>query len=108
MNAEEKRNVIQGSEIDAGKDVNIGDRTTVNVYGMEASKGDLEFFIKFFMGLIAVFAIAFLVFLIWFPDPKSTIFDYIKAFVCGGVFALVTLLLVFLLRSKYQSSITIK
>ena len=98
------KNVVQGSEIEAGGDVNIGDRTTINVYGFEANKKDLEFVIKFYMGLIVLFAIAALVFLVY-PAPKENLQDYVAAFAAGGFFALASLLLVVFIKANRESSI---
>ncbi len=65
----QEKNIIQGSDISAGGDVNIGDKTTINVYGLEANKGDLEFVIKLYVGLIGLFAIASIVFLVSPSQP---------------------------------------
>lgn len=99
------KNSTDGSTITAGGRVNIGDRTTINqVFKMDATQGDLDFFTKFYMVLIAIFAIATLVLLI-FPQPKHSLIDYIGSFAAGGFFALGSLILVFFLRSKQKSSI---
>lgn len=101
---ENKKNSIEGSSISAKGNVSIGDRTTVNqIFKMEATQGDLDFFTKFYMVLIAIFAIASLILL--FPQPKNSVSEYIGSFAAGGFFALGSLILVFFLRSKKQISI---
>lgn len=102
-----QKNTIEGSEISAKGDVYIGDKKTVNVYGVEASQGDVDFVIKFFMLLALLFIITFIVTL-FFPGPKKGITDFIASFAAGGFFGLIALLIVFLVRSKKKSSITIK
>jgi hypothetical protein len=103
--AKKKKNVLESSKISAKRNVNIGDRTTINVYGLEANQGDLEFVIKIYGGLVGFFAIAALVLLV---TPKPVIFpnDYIASFAAGGFFALGSLILVVFLRSKQKSSIS--
>ncbi|MBN2175741.1 MAG: hypothetical protein JW731_16545 [Bacteroidales bacterium] len=99
------KNTADGSTINAGGKVSIGDRTTINqVFNMDATQGDLDFFTKFYMVLIAIFAIAMLV-LLFYPWPKNSLFDYLGSFAAGGFFALGSLILVFFLRSKQKSSI---
>lgn len=98
------KNVVQGSEIEAGGDVNIGDRTTINVYGFEARKKDLEFVIKLYMALIVLFAIAALIFLVY-PAPKEKLQDYAAAFAAGGFFALASLLLVVFINANRQPTL---
>jgi hypothetical protein len=53
--AKKKKNVLESSKISAKRNVNIGDRTTINVYGLEANQGDLEFVIKIYGGLVGFF-----------------------------------------------------
>ncbi len=103
----QQKNTIEGSEISAQGDVHIGDKKTINVYGVEASQRDVDFVIKFFMFLALLFIITFIVSL-FFPGPKKGIVDFIASFAAGGFFGLIALLIVFLVRSKKQSSITIK
>ena len=103
----QQKNTIEGSKISAKGNVHIGDKKTVNVYGIEASQRDLDFVIKFFMLLSLLFIITFIVTL-FFPGPKKSIVDFIASFAAGGFFGLTALLIVFLVRSKKKSSITIK
>lgn len=105
--ANQQKNTIEGSEISAQGNVHIGDKKTVNVYGIEASQRDVDFVIKFFMLLALLFIITFIVTL-FFPGPKKGIVDFIASFAAGGFFGLTALLIVFLVRSKKKSSITIK
>ncbi len=103
----QKKNTIEGSDISAQGNVFIGDKKTINVYGMEASEGDVDFVIKFFMFLATLFIITFIVTL-FYPGPKKQIIDFIASFAAGGFFGLIALLIVFLVHSKRKSSITIK
>ncbi|MBT8204122.1 MAG: hypothetical protein KJO20_01980 [Eudoraea sp.] len=100
--AKKTKNTVQGTEIDAGGDVTIGDRKVINVYGMETNQGDIEFVIKFFVFLMGLFAVSSIVFLV--INPQNTI----ASFAAGGFFVLLALLIVVLLRSKSQSSVNIK
>ncbi|ARV12217.1 hypothetical protein BTO09_07560 [Gilvibacter sp. SZ-19] len=92
-----QRNTADGASIDAGGDVSIGD--TINVYGVNADRKDIEFVIKFFVGLMALFAIASLVFLVLNPS------NYIASFASGGFFVLLALLIVVLIRTKRHSDV---
>ncbi len=95
-----QHNTADGATIDtAGGNVKIGD--TINVYGVEAKTKDIEFVIKFFVILMAVFAIASLVFLVFNPA------NYIASFAAGGFFVLLALLIVVLIRSKKHEPIQI-
>lgn len=101
--AKNEKNIVVDSTVSAEGDVNIGDRTTINqIFKMEATQGDLDFFTKFYMALIAIFAIVSLILL--FPQPKNSVSEYIGSFAAGGFFALGSLVLVFFLRSKKQIS----
>jgi hypothetical protein len=95
------KNTVEGTSIDAQGDVTIGDRKTINVYGVEANAKDIVFVIKFFVVLMSVFAIASLVFLVFNPA------NYIASFAAGGFFVLLALLIVVLIRSKRQAPINI-
>ena len=97
-----QKNTVEGTSIDAQGDVTIGDQKTINVYGVQANTKDIEFVIKFFVVLMAVFAIASLVFLVFNPA------NYIASFAAGGFFVMLALLIVVLIRSKKQGAIHIK
>ena len=103
----QQKNTIESSKISAQGDVHIGDKKTVNVYGVEASQRDVDYVIKFFMLLAFLFIITFIVSL-FFPGPKKGVVDFIASFAAGGFFGLIALLIVFLVRSKNKSYITIK
>ncbi len=105
--SKQQKNTIEGSDISAQGNVFIGDKKTINVYGLEASQRDVDFVIKFFMFLALLFIITFIVSL-FFPGPKEGIADFIASFAAGGFFGLMALLIVFLVHSKRKSSITIK
>lgn len=96
-----QKNTVEGTSIEAQGNVNIGDRKTINVYGMEANTKDVEFVIKFFMILMGVFAIACLIFLMFNPA------NYIASFAAGGFFVLLALLIVVLIRSRRHSHINV-
>lgn len=98
------KNVIEDSEISAKGDVNIGDRTTINVYGLKANASDLRFAIKVYVALIAIFALASVVFLLW-PKPEIFPNDYVASFASGGFFGLGSLILIAFIRSIQNSSI---
>lgn len=95
-----QKNTFEGS-IEAQGNVNLGDQKTINVYGMEANRKDIEFVIKFFLILMGVFAISSIVFLVFNPA------NYIASFAAGGFFVLLALLIVVLIRSKKQGPINI-
>lgn len=97
-----QKNTVTGTSIHTQGDVTIGDRKTINVYGMEANSKDVEFVIKFFMILMGIFALASITFLVFNPA------NYIASFAAGGFFVLLALLIVVLLRSKRHSNINIK
>ena len=97
----DQKNTVQGTSIETQGDVTIGDRKTINVYGMEANSRDVEFVIKFFMILMGIFAIACLIFLMFNPA------NYIASFAAGGFFVLLALLIVVLIRSKRHSHINV-
>lgn len=101
-----EKNKVEKSKIKTKGDVTIGDQKTINIYGMQASQKDVDFVIKFFMGLVALFAIAFFITL-FFPGPKKGITDFIATFAAGGFCTLLLLFIVFLVRSKNQSNIHI-
>ncbi|NER11606.1 hypothetical protein SAMN06265375_10324 [Muriicola jejuensis] len=90
------KNTARDSEFNAGGNINLGDTKTINVYGLEANKKDIEFVIKFFVLLMGLFAISSVLFLVF--DPKN----YIASIAAGGFFALLALLIVVLIRSKSQ------
>ncbi len=102
-----EKNTVSDTTIEARGDVTIGDRKTINIYGMEATERVVNFVIKFFMALIGLFAITFLITL-FLPQPKKELTDFISTFAAGGFCALIILFLVFLVRSRNQSSINIK
>jgi len=104
--AKKQKNVVEGTTIETEGNVTIGDQKTINIYGMEASQKDVDFVIKFFMGLVLLFAIAFFITL-FFPGPKEQLTDFISTFAAGGFCTLLLLFIVFLVRSKNQSSIKI-
>lgn len=104
MNVVKKeKNTLTDVDIKAEGNVNIGDKTTINVYGMEANKKDLEFVIRLYAALIAVFAIASLLFMFMPKVADAFPKDYIPSFAAGGFFALSSLVLILFLRSKNQS-----
>ena len=96
------KNTVEGSEFTAQGNINVGDTTTVNVFGMETNQQDFRFFRNFFVGLITFFALATLVLIYW-PNPD----ERMGSFFCGGFFALSLLALVVMIRSKTKPSITI-
>lgn len=102
VEASKQKNTVAGASIETQGDVTIGDRKTINVYGMEANSKDVEFVLKFFMILMGVFALASITFLVFNPA------NYIASFAAGGFFVLLALLIVVLLRSKKHSHINIK
>ena len=109
---ESNKNILDTSTVESGRDTFIGDqttnKTTINVYRQEASQKDLEFFIKVYVILIAIFGLAALVFLV-VPDLKNKVFPdhYIASFVSGGFFALSSLFLLLLYRSKKNASVNL-
>ena len=109
MDAEKtQKNALDNSQVSAQGDVNIGDRTTINVYGLKADQKDLEFIMKVYVVLIALFAIATIAFMIVPEIAKRFPDDYIRSFAAGGFFALGSIILIMFLRSKKQSSLTKK
>jgi hypothetical protein len=103
MSASNKqKNTVEGTSIEAQGDVTIGDRKTINVYGMETNSRDIEFVMKFFMVLMGVFAIACVTFLVL--NPKNII----ASFAAGGFFVLLALLIVVLIRSRQHPHINVK
>ena len=102
MASNKQKNTVEGTSIEAQGDVTIGDRQTINVYGMEANSKDVEFVTKFFMALMGIFAIACVTFLVL--NPKN----FIASFAAGGFFVLLALLIVILVRSKRHSNINVK
>ncbi|MCF8368894.1 MAG: hypothetical protein K9G76_07605 [Bacteroidales bacterium] len=103
--AKKNKNVIEDSTISAKGDVNIGDKTTINIYGMEATQGELQFAVKLFLSLIALFGLASIAFM-FLPDWAKTFpDDFMRSFAAGGFFALSSIILVIFLRSKKQSSL---
>jgi len=102
VDSNNQKNTVAGTTIETQGDVTIGDRKTINVYGMEANSRDVEFVIKFFMILMGIFAIASLAFLVFNPA------NYIASFAAGGFFVLLALLIVVLIRSKRHAHINVK
>lgn len=100
-NSHTQKNTADGAVIETGGgDVSIGD--TINIYGVEADRKDIEFVVKFFVFLMALFAIASLVFLILNPS------NYIASFASGGFFVLLALLIVVLMRTKRHANVNLK
>lgn len=101
--AKKMKNTVEGTEIDAGGNVNIGDRTTVNVYGFETNQGEIKFFARVFVALLVFFAVAAIVLIYW-PNPEQNL----ASFFCGAFFALCLLFLIILMHSSRQASINVK
>ena len=100
-----QKNIVRETDISAGGNVDIGDKTTINVYGMQTNQKELEFWIKVYGILILLFGAATM-FSLFFPEKNDWPTDYITFFASGGFFALVSLFLVVFLKSKNQHSIS--
>lgn len=104
-----EKNTVEGSEINAEGNVTIGDNKVINVYGLETNQEEIRLFARIFAILTVIFPLGALLFLM-FPSisTKKWPIEFIPSFFCGAFFALCLLFLIFLLRTKNQSSINVK
>jgi hypothetical protein len=97
-----EKNTVSDTTIKTEGDVTIGDRQTINVFGTKADSSDIEFAIKVFVILMAVFGVTCLVFMAW--TPRKTPADV----AAGAFFVLLLIFIVVLIRVKRHPSINIK
>lgn len=104
-----QKNTVEGTDIQAQGNVNIGDKKVINVYGFETNQQEIKMFARIFAILTVLFPLGALFFMI-FPSisTKKWPIEFIPSFFCGAFFALCLLFLIFLLRTKNQSSINVK
>ena len=91
-----QKNVVSNTEIEAGGDVQIGDKTTINVFGLPTDESFFRTVNYFFMGLVMFFSVGFVISL-FVPPNKSEMTDYINTFLIAS-FAFLTIICILLLN----------
>lgn len=101
-----EKNKLKDSDIDSGRDTHIGDikktKQTFNIYGMEASQSEITFFTRSFVFLLALFGIMAVVLVYW-PNPEVKL----ASFFCGAFFALCLYFLIVLLKTSGKLSVNV-
>lgn len=103
-----QKNTVEGTDIQAQGNVNIGDKKVINVYGFETNQEEIKMFARIFAILAVLFPIGAVVFLMIPNRAQEWPVDFVASLFCGAFFALCLLFVIFLLRNKKQNAINVK